>query len=195
MTRVHPLAKRALERRALQKSEELSQLLVLVEKQRPGAVVEIGTNLGGTLLCWCELAEPEAVIVSVDLGSYFEDGYPAGLTARMRRRFPKENQTLHLVEADSHQPSTLETVKSAIGDRRLDFLFIDGDHSYEGVRLDFDMYGPLVRAGGLIALHDILPHPDSDVSELWGEVKDAYQHVEFIAEPHDWGGIGVLWQT
>ena len=33
----------------------------------------------------------------------------------------------------------------------LDLLFIDGDHSYEGVRQDYKMYSKLVRDGGLIA--------------------------------------------
>jgi hypothetical protein len=50
-------------------------------------------------------------------------------------------------------------------------LFIDGDHRYEGVRRDFEMYSPLVGAGGLIAFHD---NPGED----WGVGQ--------------WGGIGVL---
>lgn len=41
----------------------------------------------------------------------------------------------------------------------MDFLFIDGDHAYEGVKADFEMYSPLVRKGGLVALHDICVHP------------------------------------
>jgi predicted O-methyltransferase YrrM len=36
----------------------------------------------------------------------------------------------------------------------IDILFIDGDHSYEGVKFDFDHFGPQVRVGGLILLHD-----------------------------------------
>jgi predicted O-methyltransferase YrrM len=43
--------------------------------------------------------------------------------------------------------------------KRLDFLFIDGDHTYEGVKQDFEMYTPLVRKGGLVAMHDIVPPP------------------------------------
>jgi hypothetical protein len=30
----------------------------------------------------------------------------------------------------------------------VDFLFIDGDHTYEGVKKDFEMYSPLVRREG-----------------------------------------------
>ena len=51
-------------------------------------------------------------------------------------------------------------------------------------------------SGGLIAFHDILPHPthpDVKVDEVWNEVKGRYRHLEFTAGPN-WGGIGVLWQ-
>ncbi len=38
--------------------------------------------------------------------------------------------------------------------RSIEFLWIDGDHSYEGAKMDFDFYSPLVVDGGLIAFHD-----------------------------------------
>lgn len=39
-------------------------------------------------------------------------------------------------------------------DIKIDFLFIDGDHSYEGVKLDFELYSKLLSDNGLILLHD-----------------------------------------
>ncbi len=36
----------------------------------------------------------------------------------------------------------------------VDFVFIDGDHRYEGVRKDIDAWYPIVRSGGVIAGHD-----------------------------------------
>lgn len=35
-----------------------------------------------------------------------------------------------------------------------DLLFIDGDHSYEGAKQDFDLYFPIVKEGGLVVFHD-----------------------------------------
>ena len=43
---------------------------------------------------------------------------------------------------------------AARGDLRPDFVFIDGDHSYEGLRADWLGWSPLVTPGGMIALHD-----------------------------------------
>ena len=36
----------------------------------------------------------------------------------------------------------------------VDFVFIDGDHSYEGLRGDWEAWGPFVAPGGIVALHD-----------------------------------------
>jgi len=38
--------------------------------------------------------------------------------------------------------------------QNVDFLFIDGDHSLECCRSDFENYSPLIKVGGLVALHD-----------------------------------------
>jgi hypothetical protein len=32
-----------------------------------------------------------------------------------------------------------------LGGERVDFIFIDGDHTYEGVKRDFEMHSPLMR--------------------------------------------------
>jgi predicted O-methyltransferase YrrM len=51
----------------------------------------------------------------------------------------------------------LRKIEGILKGRKVDFLFIDADHSYEGVKKDFEMYSPLVRKGGIIAFHDIIP--------------------------------------
>ena len=87
-----------------------------------------------------------------------------------------------------------------LGDRPIDLLMIDGDHSYEGVRRDFELYAPLVREGGLVAFHDILPHTRMstvEVHRFWVEIRGGYEHEEFVSPSRDrgfgpWGGIGVL---
>ena len=46
-------------------------------------------------------------------------------------------------------------------DIKIDFLFIDGDHSYEGVKKDFELYSQLLTDKGIIIIHDT----DSDYEE------------------------------
>ncbi|MFN6069283.1 MAG: class I SAM-dependent methyltransferase, partial [Pseudanabaena sp.] len=59
---------------------------------------------------------------------------------------------------------------------KIDFLFIDGDHTYEGVRQDYEMYSPLVQKGGYIAFHDINDterhrQRNVHVAEFWNELE------------------------
>jgi len=45
--------------------------------------------------------------------------------------------------------------------RKADFIMIDGDHSYEGVRNDILNYYPLLESGGIMIFHDYLPELNS----------------------------------
>jgi predicted O-methyltransferase YrrM len=87
-------------------------------------------------------------------------------------------------------------VKKILNGNQLDFLFIDGDHSYEGVKKDFEMYSPLVRKGGIIAFHDIVGHSletGCEVEKLWKEIKNGFNFKELIKDINqNWAGIGVL---
>ncbi|MFN7590121.1 MAG: class I SAM-dependent methyltransferase [Planctomycetota bacterium] len=40
----------------------------------------------------------------------------------------------------------------------IDLLFLDGDHSYDAVRQDFEDWAPRIRPGGYLVLHDVV-HP------------------------------------
>lgn len=182
----------------VQKEDEISQIVNRVAEQKPETVVEIGTHNGGTLYCWCKVADPTALVVSIDLpGGRYGGGYDAQRAEYMKKAFPQEGQTLHTIREDSHAPSTRAQLEQLLDGREVDFLFIDGDHTLRGVKLDFEMYGPLVRSGGLIGFHDILPQPGvptSRVAKLWDEIKhaDDYEYDEYAVMPYYWGGIGVL---
>jgi predicted O-methyltransferase YrrM len=175
---------------------EIIELATLVHQRKPRVVVEIGTANGGTLCIWCALAEPQAVIVSIDLpGGVHGGGYPRWKSL-IYRRFAQPNQSLHLLRVDSHLPATQDQLKSILPPQGIDFLFIDGDHTYEGVKKDFEMYSPLVRRGGLVAFHDICTHPtaaDCAVDKFWGEIRTYYKAREFVENPEQrCYGIGVL---
>lgn len=51
--------------------------------------------------------------------------------------------------------TTSEEFASTIEDNALDFVFIDGDHSYEATLKDCQLYWPKVKSGGMFAGHDI----------------------------------------
>ena len=177
----------------LQVEDELASLLGDVKALNPATVLEIGTAQGGTLYLWTRLAREDALVVSVDLpGGKFGGGY-SRLRIPIYRRFARARQKLHLLRANSHDPSTLAKVKELFGARLIDLLFIDGDHTYEGVKQDWEMYSPLVRSGGLIVFHDISGnYSDTEVKKHWDSIRANYVHKEYSSYPGGKCGIGVL---
>lgn len=182
---------------AFQVPSELAALGEILAGQRPERALEIGTARGGTLLFLTRLANPKATIVSVDLpGGKFGGGY--GTRRKwFYQRFARRGQQLHLLQGDSHSEEMAERVKGVFEGQQIDYLFIDGDHRYEGVKSDFETYGPLVRKGGLIAFHDIVDGPPDAVGgvpRFWRQIKSQYSHQEFINDPFQGGyGIGLLY--
>lgn len=180
----------------LQIREEITGLLEILREEPPRRVLEIGTATGGTLFLLTRVAHPEAVLVSVDLPWGSGGGYPPW-REQLYGRFVRPDQRVCLVQRNSHQPAALEAVQEALEAQPVDFLLIDGDHSYEGAKQDWEMYRPLVRTDGLIAFHDIAPGSHKlvgGVPELWRELREEHDHHELVADWDQGGcGLGLIW--
>jgi predicted O-methyltransferase YrrM len=174
--------------KAQQIESEIQALARRVAARKPRTVLEIGTARGGTLLIWAQLARD--LVVTCDLN---QPGYRRQLYARFP---PPGGCRVAALAGDSHTPAFRERVIAELGGAPVDFLFIDGDHSLEGVTADYRDYAPLVRPGGLIAFHDIVLHqvtPSSRVRELWLELRRQANAEEIVEDPDQIGcGIGLL---
>lgn len=172
--------------------DEVEELLKIIKKARPRNILEIGTADGGTLFLFSKIAEKNSKVISIDL----PNGYPSWRIL-LYRSFVKDNQRIYLIRSDSHKKETLNKVKKILNGEKLDFLFIDGDHSYYGVKKDFEMYGQLVRRGGIIAFHDIVkgsPKCAGDVWKFWKKIKSNYKNKEIIKNYNQNGyGIGIIY--
>ena len=172
---------------------EIRSLFDMVRELKPKIVCEIGTDKGGTLYLWCRASESDALILSLDLPSrkrYSER------RRRLYAQFKKcKSQTLDFVAGDSHSAISKEQVSEKLGDRKIDFLFIDGDHTYEGVKKDFLIYSKFVRKGGLIAFHDIRTvRPGCGVEEFWEELSPSISKEncwEFTKKDYGPAGAGI----
>ena len=175
--------------------EEISGFLKLLAQRPPKTVMEVGTEKGGTFFLLARVSAPDAFLLTLDLPVGQYSSYPAW-RENLYRGFARDRQRIELVRTDSHDPRTLETVRRLLGGRALDLLFIDGDHSYDGVKKDFEMYSPLVAKGGTIAFHDIVDGAEASVGgvpKFWRELKATRRHLEFVKSWQQGGwGIGVL---
>lgn len=185
--------------RPVQVPAEITSLLERVAAQRPRRVLEIGSALGGTAFLFARVASPDATLVLVD--RTFGRARCAAI-----RRLARPGQRITCVRGDSQEPSTVAHVATCFGGALADFLFIDADHSYRGVSTDFQNYSPLVRSGGLIAFHDIVPDhrrrfgwqtpgDAGEVFKFWQELSSGHEFAvsELIEHPdQDGAGIGIL---
>ena len=174
--------------------EEINGLLSLLAKTRPRNVLEIGSEKGGTLYLFTKVADATATLVSADLKI---------ANQKLFSSFARNKQRVYPMQGNSQEAVTIEAIRKRFP-AGVDFLFLDGDHSYDGVKKDFQNYSPLVNEGGLIAFHDIVEDNDTrfgvvtggwsgGVPRFWQEIKTHYRYVEFIqSSDQDGLGIGVI---
>lgn len=186
-----------------QKPEEYKQLLGLLDSRcKKGYALEIGSNYGGTTAGFCRLFK-KVITIDIKHDPNFD---------KLKAKYPSYQYLI----SDSKSNDTVEYIKS-LG-IKFDFIFIDGDHSYEGVKNDYEKYKQFLASDGYMAYHDIIYSQENvenncRVDKFWNEVVGTYtEKYEFVSATRNhpyrtdqlfytfvnnrpytsWGGIGVL---
>lgn len=175
---------------SLQVDSEFIELINRLSKMESEITIEIGTYLGGTLIGWSRITK--TLLISVDI--------PQGYNQKRQKlykslSYPTLNPEIITLQEDSQVISTVDKVRQILQDRKVDILFIDGDHQYNGVKKDFELWSPLVRSGGVIVFHDIIKCDVNNygVHLLWEELKSIYKTEEIVADyTRQAFGIGLL---
>lgn len=174
--------------KSVQHEEELA--FILENCNGKTNFIEIGTNCGGTFIELSKIIKGKKI--SVDL-EYKNEA--------QRIDFKKRNEALKidfpdsiLITGDSHKIETLNQVKEALNGELVDVLFIDGDHTYEGVKQDYFLYKHLVSDKGLIIFHDVIDsnfHRTNNcyVSKFWNELNG---NKKQLSVSNEWGGVGII---
>ena len=82
-----------------------------------------------------------------------------------------DNRSSFLI-GSSTDAGTVKKAYDLLKGKRVDVLFIDGLHSYEGVLTDWLLYNPLVKKGGMVVFHDaLLQAPELGVSDFLDRLK------------------------
>jgi len=155
--------------------------------------MEIGTDQGGTFAIWSKLAN-EGKRISVDLphGAYGVNTYDVNERDNYLRSLGSDVTMFH---GSSHDELMKDKVRETLNGTLLDFLFIDGDHTYEGVKQDYEMYKEFVKPEGWIGFHDTKDTEyhklaNCGVDRLWSELKG--NKLDFIEPISNFGGIGFI---
>ncbi|MBF0553293.1 MAG: class I SAM-dependent methyltransferase [Nitrospirae bacterium] len=163
----------------IQGEKEFATLLRTIESMKNHSVgLETGFFRGGTHLLFREFFDE---FISVETNP---------LPFLMYLQNSVLDDKSHFVIGYSFAPLVIKTVKELTGGN-LDFVFIDGDHSYIGVKLDFLSYWPLLRDDGMIAILDAnTPNDWGAICRFLDELKHIGFHITLIQI--DYTGIAII---
>lgn len=113
-----------------------------IEELKPSVYLEVGCAKGGLVHTMSQLlVGKEPLAIGVDAHSSY-------------RAIWESYSPCKFVQGLSGDKETIESVSKLLGDRKVDVLFIDGDHSRKGVQEDWDNYKGFVKPGGMVIFHD-----------------------------------------
>lgn len=150
--------------KASQDPNELKALLEFLPQKPRKVVLEIGVHLGYSLLNWRRAFNP-GLLIGIETEKTVIPEVRAAAHAKM-------------IYGDSQSVVAYDQAINLLGKRNIDFLFIDGDHTYKAVRADFELYSGLMAPGGTIVLHDaaLVGHPNVEVYQFWQEIRGNYNN-------------------
>lgn len=161
----------------------------LIEKTRPKVIVELGVHYGVSYFSFCQ------AIAACNLSSacYAIDNWKgdehAGFYGEDIFEKVRAHNEKHYSGFSYLLRSTFEDALTYFNDKSIDLLHIDGFHTYEAVKKDFQSWLPKLSDSSIVLFHDIsVKERDFGVFRLWDELSAIYPSFSFI---HGYG-LGVL---
>lgn len=161
----------------------------LVPQLKPMMVVELGTHRGNSFFAFCQAAKEAGLSTkcyAIDTwrgdshtGYYIDDIY-SDVSKHLQENYPDNAVLLRM---------TFDEALIKFENGSIDLLHIDGLHTYEAVKHDFETWLPKLSEKAVILLHDTqIKTKDFGVWKFWEEISTKYPSFEF----HHSNGLGVL---
>jgi hypothetical protein len=161
--------------------EHLPFMFWLIDALRPASFVELGTHTGASYCAGCEAVRA----LRLDCRCYAVDTWKGDEHAGFYGEEVLDDLRAHHDARYSGFSrlvrSTFDDAARHFADGSIDLIHIDGLHSYEAVRHDFDTWRPKLSENAVVMLHDTnVRERDFGVFRLWAEIADERPHFEFL---------------
>jgi hypothetical protein len=169
--------------------EHIPLAYLLIDLLRPTSVVELGVHFGDSYCAFCQAVDHLKLptrMIGIDTwrGDKHAGHYGDEVLALLRRHHDPRYagfSTLMQMEFDS--------ALSHFTAHSVDLLHIDGLHTYNAVKHDFETWLAKMSDRGVIVFHDTQDRSgDFGVHKLWAELTAKYPNFEFTHGP----GLGIL---
>lgn len=167
---------------------ELTELLHFLQQLDPQRVIVIGAHHCAWELIVSSVCSEGTKFISIDA---HDDPRRQEITRVLNEwHYPVE-----FIKGWSHEQATRDAVERTLGDSLADVLYIDGDHAYERVETDTEMYQGLVRPGGLMIYHDVSNFVNADAPgsrKHWAETMEKHGGTLIQIRHGNGHGFGIL---
>lgn len=122
----------------------------------PKHYLEIGARRGGSFWMLTQAMPVGSLAIAIDLpGARWGDDESDRYLLDNIGELEGAGYAAYAMLVDSHHVSTAQALEAMVVVPSFDLILVDGDHTREGVELDFEMYRRYVAPGGMMAFHDI----------------------------------------